>query len=294
MSGRHHHHNQGTRNIRIAFFLNAGFALLEIAGGIWTNSMAILSDAFHDLGDSAALGLAWYFQGISARERDSRYSFGYGRFSVMGAVINSFILLIGSILIISQSVPRLMDPEPVKSGGMLWLALAGIVVNGIAMIRLKKGDTQNEKVISLHLMEDVLGWVAVAAAAIVMKFRDIPVLDPILSLVITLFILFRLFGNIRKTFRILMQAVPGPEKVEEIRNQVLSVTSVTDVHDIHAWTMDGSYHVASLHVSIPPGNSLDHADQIRKAVREKLSAAGIEHATIELETDGTECGLKEC
>jgi len=177
-SHTHSHEHKAVANLKMAFWLNAVFALIEIAGGIFTNSIAILSDAFHDLGDSVALGLAWYFQRYSTKKRDDIYTYGYKRFSLVGASISAIILLVGSVIIIFKAVPRLINPEPVHTQGMMYLAIVGILVNGLAMARLKTGQSQNEKVISIHLLEDVLGWVAVLLASIVMKFYDIPILDP--------------------------------------------------------------------------------------------------------------------
>lgn len=278
----------------MAFWLNALFALVEIAGGIMTNSVAILSDAFHDMGDSVALGLAWYFQRVSSRQRDEKYTYGYKRYSLVGATISAAILLIGSIIIISQAVPRLFAPETVHAKGMLYLAIAGIIINGLAMFRLKGGHSQNEKVISLHLLEDVLGWVAVLIASIIMNYWNIPILDPILSLIITTFILFRVFGNMRQTLRIFMQAAPSEEEVEHLKTHLVEISGVIDVHDMHFWTMDGIYNIASLHVSVNPTITVSETEVIKLEVRSLLKTEGFAHTTIEIEPDGKLCELSDC
>lgn len=290
----HHHEPHAEANLKIAFWLNAVFALIEIAGGILTNSIAILSDAFHDLGDSVALGLAWYFQRISSKQRDEIYTYGYKRFSLVGATLSAFILLVGSIIIISRAIPRLVSPEPVHTQGMLYLAIAGIIINGLAMLRLKDGHTQNEKVISIHLLEDVLGWVAVLIASIVMKFYNIPILDPILSLIITTFILYRVFGNMRQTFRIFMQAAPSKEKVDHFKLNLAKIKGIIDVHDMHFWTMDGSYNVASLHVCVDPGMEVSETETIKSDIRNYLKSEGFGHTTIEMEPSGKLCELIDC
>jgi cobalt-zinc-cadmium efflux system protein len=298
----HHHHNHhdhshnadAESNLKLAFWLNAAFAVIEIIGGILTNSIAILSDAFHDLGDSAALGFAWYFQRISAKQRDDIYTYGYKRYSLVGASLSAVILLIGSVIIISRAIPRLISPEPVHLQGMMYLAIVGIVVNGLAMFRLKKGHTQNEKVISIHLLEDVLGWVAVLVGSIVMKFVEIPILDPLLSLAITAFILFRVFGSMRTTFRIFMQATPSKEQVEHFSSSLLAINGVTGVHDMHFWTMDGSYNIASLHVSVDSQITVADTGIIKQEVRSYLSGKGFAHSTIEIESEGEFCALHDC
>jgi len=290
----HHHEHKAVANLKMAFWLNAVFALIEIAGGIFTNSVAILSDAFHDLGDSVALGLAWYFQRISTKKRDDIYTYGYKRYSLLGASLSAIILLIGSMIIIFKAVPRLITPEPVHAQGMMYLAIVGIIINGLAMFRLKGGHSQNEKVISIHLLEDVLGWVAVLVASIIMKFYDIPILDPILSLCITAFILFRVFGNMRQTFRIFMQATPSQEEVDHFRSNLANITGIIDLHDMHFWTMDGSYNIASLHVSVNPDLSFLETEIIKQEVRTYLKNEGFAHTTIEIEPGGKLCELHDC
>lgn len=202
----HEHGREG--NIKIAFFLNLFFTILEIIGGLWTNSMAILSDALHDLGDSISLGMAWYFEKYSQKGPDEFFSFGYARFSLLGALINSMVLIIGSILVLSRSIPRIFQPESVNAEGMLVFAILGIAINGLAAIRLRKGTSLNEKVVSWHLLEDVLGWIAVLAVSIALLFIDLPILDPILSILITLFVLFNVIKNIKAVMHVFLQGVP--------------------------------------------------------------------------------------
>jgi cobalt-zinc-cadmium efflux system protein len=290
----HSHEHKVLSNLKMAFWLNAVFALIEIAGGIFTNSIAILSDAFHDMGDSVALGLAWYFQRISTKKRDDIYTYGYKRYSLVGATISAVILLIGSVIIIFKAVPRLITPEPVHTQGMMYLAIVGIIINGLAMFRLKSGHSQNEKVISIHLLEDVMGWVAVLVASIVMKFFDIPILDPLLSLCITAFILFRVFGNMKQTFRIFMQATPSKEQVDHFKIHLAGIKGIVDLHDMHFWTMDGSYNIASLHVSVDPDLSFPESEIIKQEVRTFLKEEGFAHTTIEIEPGGKLCELHDC
>ena len=189
--GHHHHHD--TENISTAFFLNLAFTIIEIIGGLMTNSVSIMSDALHDLGDSLSLGLAWYFQKVAKKGRDKTFSYGYKRFSVLGAMINAIVLVIGSVFILQESIPRLWQPETPNAQGMFWLAILGILVNGAAVLKLKKGTSLNEKVISLHLLEDVLGWAAVLIGSVLMYFFDLPIIDPLLSIGIAFFILTNVF-----------------------------------------------------------------------------------------------------
>lgn len=297
MSNDHNHNHEihpGENRLRAAFFLNVLFALLEIAGSFVTNSVAILSNALHDLGDSLSLGLAWYFQRLSGRQRDKLFSFGYMRFSVLGALINSMVLLIGSVFIISKAVPRIFNPEPIHTQGMFYFALLGITINGIAAWRLKKGASVNEKVISLHLLEDVLGWAAVLIVSIVMMFYNVPLLDPLLSLVVTIYILWNVFKNLKSTLRIFLQGTPEKTVVADVEKQLLAIRDVTGIHDLHLWSMDGLYHVISIHVTVTRNMTLLETKKLKLDIRNCLEDLGIQHTTIEVEQENEICELTDC
>jgi len=286
-----HHHHHAVGNIKVAFWLNTGFALLELVGGLYTNSVAILADSLHDFGDSLSLGLSYYFQKKSAQQRDETFSYGYKRFSLLGAFINSMILIVGSVFVLQEIIGRLAHPEPSDARGMLLFALLGVTVNGIAMLRLQKGTSINERVVSLHFLEDILGWVAVLIGSIVMLFFDVPLLDPILSLLITLFILFNVYRNLKAAFRIILQGVPENVDITAIRQKLLSLAGVKDVHDLRVWTMDGLYNVLTLHV-VTDEQTVQQAEQIKQKVRHELQHLNVAHTTIEIEANGNHCELK--
>lgn len=292
-SHHHHHHGPGPhdspKNIVIAFWLNTGFALLEIAGGIFTNSMAILADAVHDLGDSLSLGLAYYFQKKSKQQRDKLYTYGYQRFSLLGAFVNSLILTVSSAFIINESVSRLFDPETPDAKGMIMLALIGVAVNGYALLRLKRGESVNEKVVALHFLEDVLGWLAVLIGSIVMVFVHVPVLDPILSLLIAAYILFNVFKNLRYTFRILLQRRPEAVNEDTIRNNVLGIRGVKDLHDLRFWSLDGQYNVMTLHVVVDESQTIQERERIKQEVKHNLAHLKFRHTTVEIESENEDC-----
>jgi cobalt-zinc-cadmium efflux system protein len=292
-SNHNHNHNHYNREkgIRLAFLLNVSFAIIEIAGGIITNSVSIISNALHDLGDSLSLGLAWYFQRLSEKERDNTFSFGYKRFTVLGALINSLVLLTGSVLIIIEAVPRIFHPQQIHPKGMLLLAIAGIIVNGIAALRLKKGDSVNEKVISLHLLEDVLGWTAVLIVSIVINYYSLPQLDPILSLLITLYILWNVVKNLKSTLRIFLQATPEASRVADIEQKLMAIKGITGVHDLHIWSMDGLYHVLTVHIAVAGNITLADAQMLKEEIRRNMEEIGIEHSTVEIEQEDEACKL---
>ncbi len=290
MAHNHNHeHQHGTENITAAFWLNTAFALLELAGGIYTNSVAIMSDALHDFGDSLSLGLSYYLQKKSEKKKDRFYSYGYKRFSLLGAFITSIILCVGSVFIISEAVQRFAHPEQPDTKGMLILAVIGIVVNTAAMLRLKKGNTLNEKAVSLHFLEDVLGWVAVLIGAIVMSFTDLPILDPLLSVGIALFILFNVYKNLRSVLKIILQAVPDNLSENEIKNQLAEFNEVTEIHDIHIWSMDGVYHVVTFHAVINENKNQAELEKLKSKIKHKLLHHNINHITIEFELPNQQC-----
>lgn len=289
----HHHHtlaeNGKPKNIIIAFWLNTAFAILEIIGGFYTNSVAILSDAVHDLGDSLSLGLAYYFHKKSLKKRDEKYHYGYRRFSLLGAFINSLILIVSAVFIIRESAVRLFEPEQPDAKGMFVFALFGIVVNAYAMFRLSKGSSINEKVVSLHFLEDVLGWVAVLIGSIVMMFANVPVLDPVLSILIAGYILFNVYKNLKTTFRIMLQGRPENINEADVKAKVLSVPGVKDMHDLHYWTMDGQYNVLTLHVVVAQNESIQEIERIKSELKYFLRDLDIQHTTIEIESAGNHC-----
>jgi len=295
MSESHHnHHHHTTENIKVAFFLNLSFTVIELVGGLLTNSMAILSDALHDLGDSVSLGLAWYFQKISQKKSDLTYSYGYKRFSLLGAFINSLILSVGSIFILVEAVPRLFNPKQPDASGMIILAIIGVIVNGFAVLRLKKGKSINEKVVSLHLLEDVLGWLAVLIGSIVMYFFNLPVIDSLLSIGIAIFILLNVIKNIRQSIRIILQGVPDSVDIELVKNELKTFADISDVHDLHIWSVDGEYNVLTVHIVLHENMQQEKLTDLKQKIKSRLHDFNIQHVTIEFEMKDEMCELEKC
>jgi cobalt-zinc-cadmium efflux system protein len=293
--GHHHHgphdHSHGTETeaLTTAFWLNTAFAILELIGGLYTNSIAITSDALHDFGDSLALGTAYYFQKKSLQSKDQSFTYGYKRFSLLGAFINSLILIIGSAFILQESIKRLTHPEKANAEGMIILAVIGLGVNLVAMLRLRKKGSLNERVISLHFLEDVLGWCAVLIGSIVMLFADVPILDPILSILISCYILFNVYKNLKYAFRIFLQGTPLNINLDEIKKKILDIHGIKDIHAIHTWTMDGVYNIMTMHIVLKDQMSTQAINDIKKEIRHCLHHLNIQHLTIETEFDGEAC-----
>jgi len=290
----HHHDHSDVKNIKVAFFLNLGFTILEIVGGFFTNSIAILSDAVHDFGDSLSLGLSWYFQKKAKKGSDASFSYGYKRFSLLGAIINSIVLVIGSVIILSAAIPRIFHPQQTNAQGMFLLAIIGVLVNGAAVLRLKKGHSLNEKVVSLHMLEDVLGWLAILIGSVVMYFFDVPVLDPIMSLGIACFVLYNVYKNISQSLHIILQGIPLEVDMTEITEQLQQFSAIDSVHDLHVWTIDGSYNVLTVHVVLHNELSMEKLAELKDEIRNVLYDKSIEHVTIEFEMGNEHCTFEKC
>ena len=293
MSGNHNH-NHVSQNIRIAFFLNLSFTIVEIIGGFFTNSIAILSDALHDLGDSLSLGLAWYLEKLSLKKPDRRFSFGYRRLSLLSALINGIILIAGSVFILSEAIPRLLVPEPVNVVGMFYLSILGMVVNGVSVLRLRGGTTLNERVVTWHLIEDVLGWAAIFVISIVMYFWPVTILDTILSLFITLFVLWNVLKRLKETIVIFLQAVPPGIDIDRLEADLVQLEAVSSVHHTHIWSLDGEKHIASIHIVVNNNWDYSKAVSFKQTVRNIFSKFKIEHVTIELENKSEVCEMIDC
>lgn len=288
--GHHHHgHGQSTKNLKVAFFLNLSFTVIEFVGGLITGSLAIISDALHDLGDSFSIGLSWYFQNLSEKKRDKNFSYGYKRFSLLGAIINAVVLLVGSVIIISKAAPAIMNPNQVDEKGMLYIAIFGVLVNGVAVLRLRKGSSINERVISLHLLEDVLGWVAVLIGSLLIMYFDWYFIDPLLSVMIGLFIVYNVFVNIKKSFQIVLQATPKEIDIDRVHKKLRTIPEVIEIHDCHIWSMDGEYHVFSAHLVLDKSYDLRLQAAIKKRAKYLLHELGIEHSTLEFELKDEHC-----
>ncbi len=292
----HHHHleDRTEKNLIVAFLLNFSFTIIEFIGGLLTNSVAILSDAIHDLGDSLVIGLSYVFQRFSKKDRDELYSYGYKRFALISALINSIVLLAGSSIIIYQSALRLFNPEEVHAEGMIYIAIFGVLVNGIAVLRLQHGHSANERVVMLHLLEDVLGWVAVLFGAIVIYFWELYILDPLLSIGISGFILWNVYKNLYGFLSTFLQGVPKDVDVNLLLEEMKNLDHVVSVHDTHVWSMDGNYNVGSFHVVIDEGLSIDDFKAIKKQIKATIKKHGVDHETVELEFRSESCEYVDC
>ena len=304
------------KNILVAFLLNLGFSIFEVLGGILTNSVAIISDALHDFIDAFSIGLSYFLEKKSKKKPDYKYTYGYIRYSVLGALLTTTFLLVGSIIVIISAVGRLIHPVEIKYNGMIIISVIGIIVNFIAAMQTREGDSLNQKSVNLHMLEDVLGWVIVFIGSILMKFTDITYIDSIMSIIIAIYILIHAIKNLKSVLDLFLVKTPKNINIDELKKELLKVKNVSDIHHIHIWSMDGVNNYATIHAVI---NTLDFekvknaVDDIyskfgkidilvntleikknKKNLKEELEEHGIVHSTIEIEAKDSKCDEKNC
>lgn len=277
------------KNILTAFLLNFLFSVIEFVGGIITGSVAILSDSLHDMGDAMSIGLAYLLEKKSNRQPDESHTYGYLRYSVLGGLITTVILLAGSFAVIFNAMKRILNPTEINYDGMIIFAVIGVAVNFAAAYFTREGDSVNQKAVNLHMLEDVLGWIVVLIGAVVMRFTDFNIIDPLMSLAVALFILVNAAKNLKEIADLFLEKTPEGVSVCEIREHLLKIEGVTDVHHIHIRSIDGKSHYATMH--IVAGGSFQH---VKEKVRKELFEHGIAHSVIELEGPDECCEDKEC
>ncbi len=276
------------KNILIAFTLNITFSIFEFFGGLFTNSVAILSDAIHDMGDAFSIGVSYILERKSKKKADKEHTYGYVRYSVLGGVITTTILLVGSILVIISAVKRILVPVDINYSGMIVFAIVGVILNFLAAYVTREGDSINQKAVNLHMLEDVLGWVVVLVGAIVMNFTDIKILDPLMSIAVALFILVNSLKNLRVVVDLFLAKTPHGIDIDKLKKHLLKIEGVDDIHHIHVWSMDGYSNYATMHIV---SKSKD-IKTIKKLIREELEEHNICHSI--LETEDEACDDIEC
>ncbi|CAM1369038.1 conserved membrane hypothetical protein [Tenacibaculum litoreum] len=302
----HAAHNRSDKNgLSFAFWLNLFFSIVELIGGIFTNSTAIIADAFHDFMDAGAIGLAILMEKISGKKRTATFSYGYKRFSLLSALILSTFLLSGSIGMIVAAYNSFVNPKEVHSLGMLWLAVLGLAVNGAAFLRIKNGGhghhhhghshghNHNSESIMLHLLEDVLGWTAVLIGSVIIYFTGWNWIDGILAIGIALFIGYNAVKNLLNTLKVLLQSVPENVNIAQLKSELQNLKGVSNIHDVHVWTLDGSYNVGSLHAVIN-NNSATAKQEVMNNIVKLMQGFNIQHPTVQIETNENTCAFVSC
>lgn len=272
------------KNILFAFILNLVFSIFEFFGGIFTNSVAILSDSIHDMGDAVSIGVSFFLEKKSKKKPDNNYTYGYIRYSVLGGLVTTVILLAGSILVIYNAMGRIINPVEVNYKGMIIFAIIGVVMNFIATYLTREGDSINQKSVNLHMLEDVLGWVVVLMGAIIMNFTDIRIIDPIMSIGVALFILINTLKSLKQILDLFLEKTPQNINIGHLKNHLQEIDGVNDIHHIHIWSIDGYNNYATMHIVTKSNN----IKKIKEEIRKKLAEHGICHAILETEDEACE------
>lgn len=276
------------KNILIAFILNIAFSIFEFFGGLITNSVAILSDSVHDMGDALSIGISFFLEKKSKKHADNKYTYGYVRYSVLGGLITTIILIVGSILVIYNAIGRIINPIEINYEGMIIFAIVGVVLNFIAAYFTKDGESINQKSVNLHMLEDVLGWIIVLVGAIIMKFTDIRLLDSIMSIGVAIFILINALKNLKEVLDLFLEKTPNGIDIEELKKHLLEIENVDDIHHIHVWSIDGYNNYATMHIV----TKTENIKELKVKIRQELSEHNICHAI--LETEDEACDEIEC
>ncbi len=277
------------RNILIAFILNFSFSVFEFIGGVFTGSVAIISDAVHDIGDAVSIGISYILEKKSKKQPDEIFTYGYARYSVIGGFITTLILLIGSVVMIYNGINRIITPTEIDYNGMIVFAIVGVIVNFCAAFFTREGDSLNQKAVNLHMLEDVLGWVVVLVGAVVMRFTHLSLIDPIMSIGVSLFIFINAIKNLKEVADLFLEKTPHNIDVAEIKEHIEEIEGIIDVHHIHVWSLDVCNNIATMHVVTD-----SEPRYIKDAVREELREHGIGHVTIEIETSSEHCHENRC
>ena len=278
------------KNILIAFILNITFSIFEFIGGLFTNSVAILSDSLHDIGDAASIGISYFLEKKSKQKPNEKYTYGYLRYSILGAFITTTILAVGSTIVIIESINRIINPVEVNYSGMIIFAIVGVIVNLIASIVTKEGDSLNQKSVNLHMFEDVLGWIVVLIGSILMKFTNITILDPIMSIGVALFIFVTSIRNLKEILDLFLEKTPKDIDINKLKDHLKEIEEIEDIHHVHVWSMDNINNYATLHIVT---NSKNH-NELKHKIREEMEEHGINHVTIEIENEKETCDDESC
>ena len=278
------------KSILLAFLLNLFFSIFELIGGALTNSIAIISDAIHDLGDSISIGIAYLLERKSKQKPDEIYTYGYKRYSTLGAAISGTILVVGSLVVIYNAITRILNPIDVNHNGMIIFAIVGVLVNFCAVYFTKDGDSINQKAVNLHMLEDVLGWLVVLIGAFIIKLTGFNIIDPILSIVVALYILLHALHTLKTIFDLFLEKTPHDIQVDEIKKHLKEIKEIIDIHHIHIWSIDGYDNYATMHVVTKTNKTAE----LKHKIREELEEFSISHVTIEIEGKDEHCHEKEC
>jgi cobalt-zinc-cadmium efflux system protein len=285
-----HSHSGNKKALFSSFCLILIFMVVEVIGGIMTNSLALLSDAGHMLSDAASLGLSFFALKLGERDASLDKTYGYKRFEIIAAAINGLLLVIVAVYIFYEAAQRFFAPPEVQSKGMLLIATIGLLVNIVAAVILMNGDKEenlNVKSAFLHVIGDLLGSVGAIAAALLILFFGWNLADSIASVIVGVLILVSGSRVIKESYQILMEGAPAQIDMRGIKKALCEIPEVREVHDLHVWTITSGYLVLSCHLTIE--NEAVHDDILMLSQTILHDKFGIEHSTIQVERVANGC-----
>lgn len=294
MSGYHREHNISEKNLRISVVLNLAIALAEVVGGLIANSLSLLSDALHNLSDGLALLMAYIAHKFSKKNANHSKTFGYKRVEILSAFLNSVILVGVSIYLFVEAVNRFFDPEPIKGMIMLSVALVGLIANLISVLILQKDSRHNLNIRAayLHLIGDTLSSVAVIVGGLLIYFYDLYWVDPLVTIIIGVYILTQAYSILKETIDILMQGTPKKIDLDEIKRQIEAINEVHNIHHVHTWALNEKEIHFEAHVDLKEDLRLSQTDQLQEQIGSLLNTKfGITHVTLQFEHNA--CREKE-
>lgn len=290
MAHGHHHHHEGSeisgKNLLLATILNFAITIAEVIGGLLSNSLALLSDALHNLSDSVAVLLAWIANKVSKRKNTEKRTFGYKRIEILTALFNAVVLIVISFFLFYEAYRRFYEPEEIKAGLMLIVAVIGLIANILSVFILKKDSKENlnVKAAYVHLIGDTLSSVAVIIGGILIYFYDIFWLDPLLTILIGLYILKETWSILKETIDILMQTTPAELDLQKVKTEIEQLKEILNIHHVHAWKLTDKEIHFDCHVDLRSDQRLSEIEAIRKNIEELLYYKfGINHITIQFE-----------
>jgi cobalt-zinc-cadmium efflux system protein len=280
--GHDHATHGGSRGLKGALILTTLFLLAEVVGGLISNSLTLLADAGHMFTDVGALAFSLFVVWLARQPATSRNTYGYLRWEILAALLNGAVLLAVSAGIVWEAIQRLRSPQPVETGLMFTIGVAGLVVNALSarLLHSGSGHSLNMRAAYLHVLSDLLGSAAAVVAALFIRYKGWAIADPIGSIVMTLLIVRSSWGLVRESVDVLLEATPAHIDLGKVHDSMQSVSGVESVHDLHVWTLTSGVVAMSAHVLVPEPA---HHQAALQAMTRAVAAQGIQHVTIQLE-----------
>lgn len=285
MSDQQNHHYISGKNIGITIILNIFITLAQLIGGVISGSMALLTDALHNFSDVISLLLSWFTNRLAKRKSTVKQTYGYKRAEILAAFVNSATLILIAIYLMVEAVIRLMNPEPILSGIVIWFAGGSIVVNFLSVLLLSKDAKENINMKSayLHLLTDVMTSVAVLIGGILMKYYEIYSIDSILSILIAFYLIISSYKILWSSIKILMQFTPEEANLEKISLEITALDEIKNIHHVHIWQLnDNEFHFEA-HIEFHKNISITTFQEHLKHIEEILSKYNITHSNIQPE-----------